>query len=146
MNRFLLTGDLGELKVGTPISKAFYCLGKPESTGVGTGHWRIEAYSGRTLQISHLSGIIGLIGIYFTPNVAEPPLLPAVLQCEVPFSAFTTRDKFTAYLDLNKIHWTCDLRLPGVTNLRVGENVTANFEEGLLRSLLSSAELTEGSG
>ena|SRR6185369_1882474 len=140
MNKFLLTGQLGDLRVGMDISEAVSILGEPEGSGKGLRGWRIESYAGGCLQVCHTKGVIGLIGIYFRPEKRGSPLLPPATKCEVPFSGQTTPEEFKAYLDANSIPWEMDLRLRDATSLNVGGIVFASFEDDHLHSLLVSAE------
>src|SRR5436305_1210524 len=98
MRSFLVTGCLGELKIGMPISDAIYYLGEPEAIREGLSGWRIEADCGRTLQISHHCGSVKLLGIYFSMESKEAPRLPAILDCRIPFSGRTTQAELKAYL------------------------------------------------
>ena len=141
MEEFLLTGRIGGLKAGMPSSVSLDLLGPPESLGKGIGRARIEAYCGRGFQISHHSGVIILIAVYFSHRSGEALKLPPSLRCEVPFSGLTTLREFEAYLEAH--HIPCSQhevsRDSNELNLTVGENIVATFKDGYLSSLQSPA-------
>jgi hypothetical protein len=141
MDEFLLTGRIGGLRVGMPSSATLTLLGPPENLGKGIGEARIETYCGRSFQISHHSGVIVLIAIYFSHRLGEALKLPSSLRCELPFSGLTTVREFEVYLENHHIPWSRNEISPDSDqlNLAVGENVVAVFRGGCLSSLQSSA-------
>jgi hypothetical protein len=133
-----MTGRLGEVKLGMPVSDVFSVLGKSEGVGKGLRGWTIESYSGGCLQIAHKRRVVGLIGVYFDPGSTAPPVLPGTAGCGMPFSGQTTTGQFRAYLEDNRIPCEPDTRLRDAVALRVGVGVIASFEDDRLRSLLTS--------
>lgn len=105
------------------------------------GKTKIVAYDpGRSLQIAHCSNVVVLIGIYFKPGPGNNWPWATALEFEVPFSDRTTISEVQAYLDARNIP-----RKPGFvftdpdqTNLNVGRNVQAVFQDGYLESLQTS--------
>ncbi len=136
---FLVSGNLGEVRIGQPIADALAFLGEPEDTGRGLRPWKIESYSDYCLQISHARGIVGLIGIYFRRAKTGPPVLPAAIKCEVPFFGRTIPVELEGYLNGNAIKYEPDTRLPDAVAFKIGAGVIATFDEdGQLDSLLFS--------
>ncbi len=136
---FLISGCLGEVRIGQPIAEAFAILGESEADGRGLRPWKLEGYSGLCLQIAHAHGIVGLIGIYLHHAKHGPPVLPAALKCTVPFSARTTPEELEIYLNCNAIRYEPDTRLPDVVAFKIGAGVIATFDDGRqLDSLLFS--------
>lgn len=137
--RFLTRGDLGPLKIGMPDAESASILGVPNKIGKGIAGSRLQAFGRRSLQITHKDERLILIAVYF--ESAETVDWPRKLGVEMPFSKTTTMEQFREYLDEHGIPWQPGI-LPnsdGQMSLRVGENVTACFEDGLLRSLQAKA-------
>ena len=140
MENFLTIGQLGKLQIGMPSNAVAPYLGAPDWIGKGLGGSRLEAFCNRSLQIGHYDGRIILLGIYFDHSSRIPPTLPLPLGVTVPFQGQTTIDEFKAFLGEHRIHCrTCNASGDEcMTNLKVGINVTACFEQRLLRSLQAS--------
>lgn len=137
--KFLQNGRLGPLRIGSSFADVLGLLGNPSDTGTGRVGWQIAAYENRFLQISHLKGAVGLIGLYFRYENSQPSQLPAALGCAVPFTAQTTAPEFIAWLEAHKIPWNWDERLPDTKSISIPGGASANFADGSrLDSLLVS--------
>jgi hypothetical protein len=136
---FLKDGRLGPLRVGSLFTDVVGLPGEPADIGTGPAKWQMAAYCDRHLQVSYQENVVGLIGIYFHREDEFSPVLPAALNCEVPFTGRTTRPELIAYLEVHGITWKPEERLPDSDSILIPGGVSTNFgEDGFLRSLLAS--------
>lgn len=134
---FLRGGVLGGIRIGMAQAEVVEKLGGAEVEKTCSRKWR--AIRDRSLEVWFTRQLVGLIQISFERELVDGrPSLPAALGVEIPFGV-VEREEFCAYLDRQGIRWEPDTRLPGSLNLRVGENVGAQFDdEGRIMELTVS--------